>query len=367
MASLSVCEPTSPPPLSSSRIAFAILALVLLKAGQSLGQTQSPTHLPSPATNAPTTFAPSIIPTLEPSSIPTHLPTLFPSINPTFSPSTNPTTFPSQLPTRPTQSPTTAPTIPPASEDVVGEIYSYYMETSLALGTLPQSYTYQIFSPVNVSLSYDGNLLATSFQYNYGFSSAQAPIAQVYTRSETSASFSAPTNIQTTDPSYSSILPCACSLSGNKEYFVIGYPQFFGGVFPFQKVQNQTKWDQISSGILTGAGYVYSTSTSYTYPMQGTSVALSSTGGFMAVGGPGDNYNIGAVWIFYLVNEQYQPFGQKIVGSGYSSGTTPYMGYSVAIGEYLDTPIVCFGGYVLYSFTHCGFYLCHITVFIFKK
>ena len=50
----------------------------------------------------------------------------------------------------------------------------------------------------------------------------------------------------------------------------------------------------------------------------GQSVSLSSDGGTLAVGGPGDDYSNGATWIFVFdkSTNQYKQLGSKLVGSG---------------------------------------------------
>lgn len=62
---------------------------------------------------------------------------------------------------------------------------------------------------------------------------------------------------------------------------------------------------------------------------QGTSIALSANGNTLAVGGPADNSNNGATWIWTRTSGVWSQQGNKLVGSA-SSGTSR-QGYSVAL------------------------------------
>lgn len=74
---------------------------------------------------------------------------------------------------------------------------------------------------------------------------------------------------------------------------------------------------------------------------QGTSVALSANGNIAVVGGPADNSNVGAVWVFKRSGTSWAQFAGPIVGSG-AIGPA-YQGYSVAIS--LDSTTIVVGGY----------------------
>jgi gliding motility-associated-like protein len=50
---------------------------------------------------------------------------------------------------------------------------------------------------------------------------------------------------------------------------------------------------------------------------QGTSVDISSDGKLAIVGGEGDNYEIGAIWIYTFNGTNYVQLGSKLVGSGF--------------------------------------------------
>lgn len=84
---------------------------------------------------------------------------------------------------------------------------------------------------------------------------------------------------------------------------------------------------------LVGSGYI-------NMPKQGTSVILSSDGSTLAIGGPDDNNNIGAVWIFVRSGNTWQQQGTKLVGTDYIGN--PKQGGSVVLSS--DGNTLAFGG-----------------------
>jgi len=76
-------------------------------------------------------------------------------------------------------------------------------------------------------------------------------------------------------------------------------------------------------------------------PDLGTSVQISSDGNTAIVGGPTDNSNIGAAWIFIRTGGVWTQQGSKLVGTG-AVGSSQ-QGYSVAISSDGNTTII--GGY----------------------
>ena len=72
---------------------------------------------------------------------------------------------------------------------------------------------------------------------------------------------------------------------------------------------------------------------------EGYSVALSTDGNTLAVGGYGDNSLIGAVWIFTRSGGAWTQQGTKLVGT---NGATPEQGYAVALSA--DGNTLLFGG-----------------------
>ena len=74
---------------------------------------------------------------------------------------------------------------------------------------------------------------------------------------------------------------------------------------------------------------------------QGISVALSGDGKTAIVGGPEDNNNKGAVWIFSCVKGKWRQVGSKLVGFGAVGDAK--QGYSVSLSGHGKTAII--GGY----------------------
>jgi hypothetical protein len=62
---------------------------------------------------------------------------------------------------------------------------------------------------------------------------------------------------------------------------------------------------------------------------QGTSVSISSDGNTAVVGGPDDNNNTGAVWVFIRTNGAWNQQGSKLVGKGAKGAA--YQGSSVSV------------------------------------
>jgi antibiotic biosynthesis monooxygenase (ABM) superfamily enzyme len=98
--------------------------------------------------------------------------------------------------------------------------------------------------------------------------------------------------------------------------------------------RNGSAWSQ-QGDKLVGTGV-----TGY-YANQGNSVSLSGDGNIAFIGGPYDNTNAGAAWVFIRNNGSWAQQGEKLVGSG-ASGYA-YEGYSVAISADGNTALV--GGY----------------------
>ncbi len=74
--------------------------------------------------------------------------------------------------------------------------------------------------------------------------------------------------------------------------------------------------------------------------IQGAGLSLSSDGNTLAVGGSGDNGNIGAIWIFTRTGGIWSQQGSKLIGSDISG--TPSFGYSLCLNS--DGNILVAGG-----------------------
>ena len=75
---------------------------------------------------------------------------------------------------------------------------------------------------------------------------------------------------------------------------------------------------------------------------QGTSVSLSADGNTAIIGGPDDNYPVGAAWVFTRRNGVWSQQGEKLTGS-VAAGSFTRQGTSVAVSADGNTAIM--GGY----------------------
>jgi hypothetical protein len=75
---------------------------------------------------------------------------------------------------------------------------------------------------------------------------------------------------------------------------------------------------------------------------QGISIALSADGTTALIGGPADNNDIGAAWVFTQSGSVWSQQGNKLVGGGYVGppGSGAYQGASVALSADGNTAIV---------------------------
>ena len=71
---------------------------------------------------------------------------------------------------------------------------------------------------------------------------------------------------------------------------------------------------------------------------QGSSVSLSADGSTAIVGGPNDNVSVGAAWVYTRSGGTWNQQGIKLVGTGSVAGS--YQGYSVALSSDGNTAIV---------------------------
>lgn len=93
-----------------------------------------------------------------------------------------------------------------------------------------------------------------------------------------------------------------------------------------------TTWTQVGSKLIGTDGT--------NDAKQGTSVALSSDGNILAVGGPGNETEVGAVWIFTYDSEEYLQTAGPLVGT--SAIGTSKQGTTVALSS--DGKTLAFGG-----------------------
>jgi hypothetical protein len=103
-----------------------------------------------------------------------------------------------------------------------------------------------------------------------------------------------------------------------------------GATWIFTRSSNT--WSQQGDKLI-GTGYVGT-------PSQGSKITLSSDGNILAIAGDSDNTDIGAVWIFTRSLNTWSQQGNKLVGT-YFIGT-PNQGWSVALSS--DGSTLAIGG-----------------------
>jgi hypothetical protein len=107
-------------------------------------------------------------------------------------------------------------------------------------------------------------------------------------------------------------------------------------LFLISLIPTYSQYSQLGDKIV-GTGAVNGTSGA----SQGSSVSISYDGKTMAVGGYEDNSNTGAVWIYTLTGSNWQQLGQKLVGIG-AVGQS-YQGFSISLSG--DGKTLAVGGF----------------------
>jgi hypothetical protein len=119
------------------------------------------------------------------------------------------------------------------------------------------------------------------------------------------------------------------ALSGDGNTAIVGGP-FDGAAWIFTR--SNGVWTQ-QGNKLVGAGAVGPTSIE-----QGTSVALSADGNTAIIGGPGDNFDNGAMWVFTRSNGVWTQQGGKVVGTGVVANA--FQGVSVRLSADGNTALM---------------------------
>jgi phage gpG-like protein len=118
-----------------------------------------------------------------------------------------------------------------------------------------------------------------------------------------------------------------------------------GAVWVFTR--SGEKWTQ-QGAKLTGSGEIER-------GLFGNAVALSADGNTAVVGGPGDNKEVGAVWVFTRSGEKWNQQGEKLTGE---KGVNELFGQSVAVSENGNTALIGApggkGAGVTFVFTRSG-------------
>jgi hypothetical protein len=196
------------------------------------------------------------------------------------------------------------------------------------VGTIPSG-NQNVHQGYSVSLSADGNTAMIGGPYDGNYRGA----VWVFTRFGGTWSQQGDRLIGTGGIG-GSYQGCSVSLSADGNTALIGAPfdnNSVGAAWIFTRAGNV--WTQ-QGGKLVGTGAVGSS-------MQGICVSLSADGNTALVGGMGDNYETGAVWIYVRSGEMWSQQGAKLVGTG-SIGTSR-QGWSLCLSSDGNTAAV--GGY----------------------
>jgi FG-GAP-like repeat/FG-GAP repeat len=130
-------------------------------------------------------------------------------------------------------------------------------------------------------------------------------------------------------------LSFSVALSGDGNTAIIGRPadnSFVGAAWVFTRSNGM--WTQQGDKLVgTGAAGTFLT-------VQGTSVALSADGNTAVVGGPGDNAGLGAAWVFTRSNGLWTQQGGKLVGTGAIGPPNIGQARSVALSADGNTAII---------------------------
>ena len=126
----------------------------------------------------------------------------------------------------------------------------------------------------------------------------------------------------------------AVALSADGSTAIVGGPQDNGEAgAAWVFSKSGSVWSQQGSK-LVGMGAVANP-----YVAQGSSVALSGDGNTAIVGGDEDNFSTGAVWVFSRTGSVWTQRGTKLVGNGASSSSYVYQGVSAALSADGNTMI----------------------------
>lgn len=178
----------------------------------------------------------------------------------------------------------------------------------------------------SVALSADGNTLAA------GGIQDNSNIGATWIFIRTGGSWMQQAKLVGTSNNGTSQQGFSVSLSANGNTLAVGANNDSSGLgATWIFVRSGSSWSQQAK--LLGSGLVGAS-------QQGYSVSLSANGDTLAIGGPFDSSNIGAIWIFTRFNTIWTQFGSKIVAPD-ATGTAG-QGYSVALSS--DGNVLAFGG-----------------------
>jgi hypothetical protein len=182
-----------------------------------------------------------------------------------------------------------------------------------------------------ISLSSDGNTLAVG-----GFSdNNNIGATWIFTRSESTWTQQGEKLVGSVSGGSSSNQGRSVSLSSDGNTLAIGgyaNDNTLGATWIFTR--SESTWTQECNKLV-------GTSTAGEQSVQGISVSLSCDGNILAIGGPGDNNNLNATWMFTRNGTIWTQEGDKLVGSG-SSGQ---FGQGVSVSLSSDGNKLAVGGF----------------------
>ena len=188
----------------------------------------------------------------------------------------------------------------------------------------------------SVALSADGNTAIVGGPGQNVGGTSGAGTAYVFVRSGTT--WTQQQELTASDGVAGAAFGTSVALSGDTA--IVGGPgQNSGAGAAYVYTRSGTTWAQQQELVCTGA-----VGTVHTQPAtgQGWSVALSADGNTAIVGGPADNSQTRAAWVFTRSGVTWSQQGSKLVGTDLGAGPN-YQGYSVALSADGNTAIV--GGF----------------------
>ena len=172
----------------------------------------------------------------------------------------------------------------------------------------------------SVALSNDGNTLAV------GGTGDNNGVGSVWIFTRSAGSWALQAKLVGTGNTGASSQGFSVALSADGNTLAEGGPndnQNAGGVWIFTR--SAGTWSAATDGPLVGSGG--------SAARQGNSVALSGAGNTLVVGGPADNGQTGAVWVFQPSNNSWNQVGNKLVSSGTFSQDFGQWGTSVSVSR----------------------------------
>jgi hypothetical protein len=157
--------------------------------------------------------------------------------------------------------------------------------------------------------------------------------ARIYTRSTVTDTWTYQANVLGTGAASWALQGASCDISYDGNTVIVGgtaADSWAGALWIFTRTG--TTWSQLGDK-LVGTDAIGAAN-------QGTSIAISADGQYIASGGIEDNSGVGAVWVFKYDGQGYSQYGDKIIGTG-STGAA-HQGRSVSLSN--DGTYLAFGG-----------------------